>query len=138
MPQIAAWGKTQIDNALGAAGTSASAVGLDKLAGNGVLYHGLSVMGGGATLAGMVLAAITVFVIERQFMRGAFFALAGAILTYFGLMHGENVGIGVTPLVALSYLFVFIILVGVAKFATVPAKNPEPVEAEPEAESQPA
>ena len=95
-------------------------------------------MGGGATLAGMVLAAITVFVIERQFMRGAFFALAGAILTYFGLMHGENVGIGVTPLVALSYLFVFIILVGVAKFATVPAKNPEPVEAEPEAESQPA
>ena len=138
VPQIAAWGKTQIDNALGAAGTSASAVGLDKLAGNGVLYHGLSVMGGGATLAGMVLAAITVFVIERQFMRGAFFALAGAILTYFGLMHGENVGIGVTPLVALSYLFVFIILVGVAKFATVPAKNPEPVEAEPEAESQPA
>ena len=64
--------------------------------------------------------------------------MAGAILTYFGLMHGENVGIGVTPLVALSYLFVFIILMGVAKFATVPAKSPEPVEVEPVAESQPA
>ena len=31
MPQIAAWGKTQIDGALGAAGTNAAAVGLDKL-----------------------------------------------------------------------------------------------------------
>src|SRR5579883_2789327 len=30
-PHLAAWGRLQIDNALGAAGTSASAVGLDKL-----------------------------------------------------------------------------------------------------------
>lgn len=47
VPQIAAWGKVQIDSALGAAGTNAMAVGLDKLGQNGVLYHGLSVMGGG-------------------------------------------------------------------------------------------
>ena len=31
LPQIAAWGKTQIDNALGAAGTNAATVGIDKL-----------------------------------------------------------------------------------------------------------
>src|SRR6266403_276749 len=55
LPQIAAWGKLQIDSALAAAGTSASAVGLDNLSQVGVLYHGLDVLGGGATLAGVVL-----------------------------------------------------------------------------------
>jgi AGZA family xanthine/uracil permease-like MFS transporter len=51
VPQIAAWGKTQIDNALGAAGTTADAVGLTALGQHGVLYGGLSVLGGGATPA---------------------------------------------------------------------------------------
>ena len=67
VPHLAAWGKLQIDNALGAAGTNAAAVGLDKLGANGVLYEGLAVLGGGAILGGLVLAAIAVFVIDRQF-----------------------------------------------------------------------
>ena len=58
IPQIAAWGKTMIDGALGAAGTNAAAVGLDKLGNAGVLYHGLAMLGGGATLAGIILGAV--------------------------------------------------------------------------------
>ena len=50
IPHVAAWGKLQIDNALAAAGTNAAAVGFDKLAQTGVLYKGLSIMGGGAIL----------------------------------------------------------------------------------------
>ena len=73
----------------------------------GVLYHGLEVMGGGSILAGLVLGAIGVFVIERDFLKASAFALAGAVMTYFGFMHGEAVGIGgglgVTPGVALAY-----------------------------------
>src|SRR6476646_2009492 len=45
-PHLAAWGKLMIDNALGAAGTTAAAVGIDKLAQVGVLYQGLAIMGG--------------------------------------------------------------------------------------------
>src|SRR5580693_6319819 len=56
-PHLAAWCKTLMDGALGAAGTSAAAIGLDKLGNVGVLYEGLSVMGGGAILSGLVLAA---------------------------------------------------------------------------------
>ena len=33
----------------------------------GVLYHGLAILGGGAILAGLVLGAITVFIIDRDF-----------------------------------------------------------------------
>jgi adenine/guanine/hypoxanthine permease len=123
-PHLAAWGKLQIDNSLGAAGTSAAAVGFDKLGQTGVLYQGLATLGGGAILAGLILGAIGVFIIERQFMKSAAFALAGSVLTFFGFMHGEAIGIGQTPLVALSYLAVAGILLGCAKFAPVSALPP--------------
>src|SRR5437879_997293 len=120
-PHLAAWAKLQIDTMLGATMTAAQAVGglaadkvgavksaaIASLPQQGVLYHGLEVMGGGSILAGLVLGAIGVFVIERDFLKASAFALAGAVMTYFGFMHGEAVGIGgglgVTPGVALAY-----------------------------------
>jgi AGZA family xanthine/uracil permease-like MFS transporter len=117
VPQIAAWGKTQIDGALNAAGTSASAVGFDKLDQTGVLYQGLEILGGGATLAGIVLAAITVFIIERDFVKAAAFAGAGAVFTFFGLIHAEALGIGRTPSMVISYLGIAVILLACAKYA---------------------
>src|SRR4029079_5811745 len=90
--------------------TSAAAIGMAKLGQVGVLYHGLEVLGGGAILTGLVLGAIGVFVIERKYTEAAGFAAAGAVMTYFGFMHGEAVGIGnglgVTPSVALAYAVV--------------------------------
>ena len=118
-PHLAAWGKLMIDNALGAAGTSVAAVGVAKLAQVGVLYQGLAIMGGGAILGGLVLGAIAAFVIDGAFRKAAGFALAGAVLTFFGFMHGEAIGIGQTPLVALSYLIVAAILIACAKTAKV-------------------
>ena len=37
------------------------------------------------------------FIIDRNFMKASGFALAGAVLTFFGFMHGEQIGIGETP-----------------------------------------
>ena len=123
-PHLAAWAKLQIDTMLASTMTAAQTVGglaADKadavkaaaiaaLPQQGVIYHGLEVMGGGSILAGLVLGAIGVFVIERDFMKASAFALAGAVMTYFGFMHGEAVGIGgglgVTPGVALAYAVV--------------------------------
>jgi len=120
-PHLAAWAKVLVDGALGAAGTSADAVGLDKLAGVGVLYHGLAIMGEGSILSGLVLAAVATFVIEREFAKAAAFALAGAVLTFFGFMHGPAIGVAVTPQVALAYAVVAAFLYGckVVKAATV-------------------
>jgi adenine/guanine/hypoxanthine permease len=118
LPQLAAWGKTQIDNALGAAGTNAATVGSVKLAQVGVLYDGLAVLGGGATLAGIILGAITVYIIDRAFEKAAAFALAGTILTFFGFIHGaEGIGINSSPTVAVSYLGVAAILFYLARYA---------------------
>jgi adenine/guanine/hypoxanthine permease len=124
LPQIAAWGKTMIDGALGAAGTNAAAVGLDKLGNAGVLYHGLATFGGGATLAGIILGAVTVFIIEQQLEKAASFALAGAFLTFFGFIHGEEIGFAQSPVVALGYLGVAVMLFGFARFAHVSPAEP--------------
>ena len=117
IPQIAAWGKTMIDGALGAAGTNAATVGFDKLGNTGILYKGLATLGGGATLAGIVLGAVTVFIIERQLEKAAAFAFAGAILTFFGLMHGEEVGAFENAPVVVAYLVVASFLFACSKFA---------------------
>jgi adenine/guanine/hypoxanthine permease len=123
-PHLAAWAKLQVDTMLGATLVAAQAVGglapdkvgavktaaVASLPQQGVLYHGLEVMGGGSIIAGLILGAIAVFVIERDFVKASAFALAGAVLTYFGFMHGEAVGVGngygVTPGVALAYAIV--------------------------------
>ena len=120
-PHLAAWGKLQIDNSLAAAGTNAAAVGLDKLGQKGVLYHGLAVMGDGAILGGLMLGAIAAFIIDRQFWRASAFAGAAAALTFFGFMHGEAIGIGQSPVVAVAYLGVCGVLFGCAKFAPATA-----------------
>jgi len=136
-PHIANWGKLQIDNALGAAGTNAAAVGMDKLGQVGILYHGMAVLGGGSILGGVILGALGACIIDRHFRKAAAFALAGAGLTFFGFMHGEAIGVGQTPLVALSYLGVGAIMLGCAKFAKVEAKAPEAHEHHHEIVSEP-
>jgi AGZA family xanthine/uracil permease-like MFS transporter len=125
IPQIAEWGKVQIDNALAAANTTVGAVGLDQLGQHGVLYDGLQVMGGGATLAGIILGAVTVFMIERQLDKAAAFACVGAVLSFFGLIHSEGIGLGQSPVVSASYLIVAVTLFGCARFAVLEPQREE-------------
>jgi adenine/guanine/hypoxanthine permease len=114
VPNIAAWGQTQVDGALAAAATSAAALGYDKLMGTGVVYHGMELVAGGAVLAGLVLGAIAAFIIDRQFRWAGIYALAGAILAFFGFIHGVQLEFAASPLVALGYVFLAAICLIVA------------------------
>jgi len=106
LPNIAGWAQTQIDNALGAAGTTAEAIGYDKLAMNGVIYHGMALLGGGAVLAGLILGAIAAFIIDRKFGWAAVYAGAGAVFSFFGFIHGTSLGWGNSAPVALGYVMI--------------------------------
>jgi adenine/guanine/hypoxanthine permease len=137
-PHLANWAVSLINGSLAAAGILS--VSNELMAGmkdQGVLYHGLQVLGGGSILAGLMLGAIAVFVIDRKFMKASAFALGGAVLTFFGFMHGEKIGIGQSPVVAVSYLIISVVFAGCAKFATVTPKPAEEIEEIP-AESLPA
>ena len=116
VPHLADWCKRLMDGALTAAGTSAARqVGLDKLGEVGVLYHGLEVLGGGAILTGLVLGAVGVFIIEKKFMEAGAFVAAGAVLTFFGFMHAESVGLAVMPTLATAYAIVAAFLLALSR-----------------------
>jgi AGZA family xanthine/uracil permease-like MFS transporter len=124
-PHLAHWGKLQIDNALGAAGVTATPELIDKMAQSGIMYHGLGIMGGGSILAGLILGAVATFIIDRDFAKASAFAMAGAVMTFFGFMHGEAIGINRTPGVAAAYAVVAGILFGCAKLSGAVAIAPE-------------
>jgi adenine/guanine/hypoxanthine permease len=126
-PHVAAWAKTLMDGALQVAGTDATKLGFGNLANVGVLYPGLETMGGGAILTGLVLAAIGAFIIDKKFVNASAFALAGAVLTFFGFMHGQAVGIAVSPTLAIAYAIVAGFLFALTRYpALAPALTGPP------------
>jgi AGZA family xanthine/uracil permease-like MFS transporter len=124
LPNIASWAQGQIDNALGAAGTTAEAVGYDKLDGNGVVYHGMALLGGGAVLAGLILGAIAAFIIDRKFGWAAVYAGAGAVFSFFGFIHGTSLGIGNSAPVALGYLLVAVVCLAYSRKGALATSPP--------------
>jgi AGZA family xanthine/uracil permease-like MFS transporter len=122
IPNVAAWGQLQVDSALNAAGTSAASVGAAKLAGAGLVYHGMELLGGGAVLAGLVLGALAALIIEHKLKEAGFWALAGAVLAFFGFIHGGQLGWAVSPQVALGYaLFAAVCFAAGSSKAKAPA-----------------
>jgi AGZA family xanthine/uracil permease-like MFS transporter len=89
------------------------------------MYNGLDVMGGGSILAGLILGAIATFIIDKNFRKGAGFALAGAILTFFGFMHGNAIGIGRTLPVSAAYAAIALVLFACSKYSGAMVVEPE-------------
>jgi AGZA family xanthine/uracil permease-like MFS transporter len=127
VPNIASWGTGQIDNALAAAGTNAGEVGPQALAGAGLVYDGLKTLGEGAVLAGMILGAVAVFLIDRRFLWAAGYAVFGALMTSIGLIHGEEVKVFTNGEAVLGYGFLALVCVGFHLLG-VPEREPDPAD----------
>jgi AGZA family xanthine/uracil permease-like MFS transporter len=91
VPALAAWALILIEASLRVAGLSLlDAVG--PLAGGERVYvTGIAALSQGFLVSSMVLAAMLVFVIERRFLRAAGWALAAALLSLVGLIHGFEI-----------------------------------------------
>jgi AGZA family xanthine/uracil permease-like MFS transporter len=128
VPNIAAWGAGLVDNALSAAGTSSAKVGSEALNGAGVVTDGLHTLGHGAVLAGMVLGAIAVFMIDRRFVHAAIACAVAGLLTLVGLIHGEEVvWFTSEPRIALGYGFAGLVCVGLYAMR-VPVRERDPAD----------
>jgi AGZA family xanthine/uracil permease-like MFS transporter len=127
VPNLASWASGYVDDALQAAGTSAAQVGQVKLANSGVIYDGLHVLGSGATLAGMVLGGIAVFLIDRRFLQATLFCLAGAGLCIVGLIHGDKVHVFTHPKIALGYGLMGVVCLALYALR-IPERVPDPAD----------
>lgn len=118
VPNIAEWAKTQVDGALSAAGVNSVRIPAEVIVAmekNGVLYNGMVTSGGGAVLAGLMIGAIAVFVIDRRFNWAAVYAGTATLLSYFGFIHGGQLALNASPAVTIGYglstlLFIFLAL----------------------------
>jgi len=110
LPSLAQWAAGLVDNALSAAGTDAGKVGEAALSASGVVYTGLHLFGQGAVLVGILLGAITVFVIDRRMYAAAITAGISAVLSFFGLINAPEVGLNAAPGMSLGYAFLGLLL----------------------------
>lgn len=85
-PALAAWGLMMVETGIRAAGSSLYQAGLAPFAQN-LAIHGMIALERGFVFSSMILAAIGVFLIERQFLRAALWSLAAAALSASGIIH---------------------------------------------------
>jgi AGZA family xanthine/uracil permease-like MFS transporter len=89
-PALAAWGLLMVETGLKAAGKSLSEAGLESFA-QSLAIHGMISLERGFIFTSMILAAIGVFLIERQFQRAAFWALTAGIFAMTGIIHAYEI-----------------------------------------------
>jgi len=121
IPWIANFLQNQLDNALGAAGTSAGEISSEALRGAGVYYEGMVVLGSGPILVGMILAAIAAFIIDKNWRAAIGYSLFGAACSFFGIIHATELGIGVAWGTTIGYLAVALIALAMLLFRREPA-----------------
>ncbi|MDP6560878.1 MAG: NCS2 family permease, partial [Candidatus Binatia bacterium] len=121
-PALAAWGLLMVETGVRIGGKSLFGVGIDSFAGS-LAIHGMISMERGFIFTSTILAAIGVFLIERQFLRAAFWSLAAALLAAFGIIHAYDLtpggvmtrlGLWVAPEFTISYLLLFLLFLAAA------------------------
>jgi adenine/guanine/hypoxanthine permease len=119
LPMLAAWGLQLVDLALRKGGSS-----LFQTApsfGEELAIYGLIALSQGALLVSMIWAAALAYMLDRRFLPAAGWLLAGAVLSFFGLIHAydlnsagimNKLGIFAAPEFAVSYAAAAAFLVG--------------------------
>jgi AGZA family xanthine/uracil permease-like MFS transporter len=85
IPSLAAWGLYLVETTLRV--TSVDLTAAAPKFGNDLFIYGMIALGQGFVLSSMILAAITVKLIEQQFKAASLWAFAAAILSAVGLIH---------------------------------------------------
>jgi adenine/guanine/hypoxanthine permease len=89
-PSIAAWGRILVSQSLLVAGTNLSAVGLSAFTGY-IAIRGLITLEQGFIFTSMILAAVSVFLIERKFLYAAGWSVFAAVGTLVGIIHAHKI-----------------------------------------------
>ena len=114
-PALAAWGLLMVETGLRAGGKSLAEVGTGSF---GVAIHGMISLERGFIFTSMILAAIGVFLIEREFRRAALWSLAAALFAAVGIIHAYEItpggvtssfGLFEAPEFVVSYFVLFLL-----------------------------
>jgi AGZA family xanthine/uracil permease-like MFS transporter len=90
VPALAAWGLLMVETGMRAAGKSMFDIGLAPFA-QTLAIHGMISLERGFIFSSMILAAIGVALIEREFVKAGAWSLAAALLSALGIIHAYEV-----------------------------------------------
>ncbi|MBS3991329.1 MAG: hypothetical protein KGZ51_04590 [Erysipelothrix sp.] len=121
LPLIAGFTVLKINSAIGALGAVKDYAILEA---NGVPLLGWERLAGGDILVGMLICAIAIFVIDRQFLRAATYSIITAVLAYFGFVHAVEIKVGSAPEVALGYVMMALVFFVMNFMKDKPEKEP--------------
>lgn len=108
-PALAAWGLLMMESGLRAAGTSVGALGIEKLSMQ-LPISGMIALERGFIFTSMILAAMTVALVEKRYRPASIWAFVAAALSATGLIHGfEIVGGSIINAYGPSHTWPFII-----------------------------
>jgi len=117
MPALAAWALLLIETALRKAG--ASLYDVAPRFGGDLYIYGIISLSQGFMISCMLLSAMMVFVIERQFLKAAVWTAVASLLSYVGIIHAYTLtasgvqnrfGLGASRSFALAYLIAALLL----------------------------
>lgn len=120
-PALAAWGLLMVETGVRAAGKSLYEIG-DAPFAQSLAIHGMISLERGFILTSMILAAIGVFLIERQFFRAAFWSLGAAFFSFIGIIHAYDLtpggittrfSLNSAPEFTMAYLLLFVLFLAV-------------------------
>jgi AGZA family xanthine/uracil permease-like MFS transporter len=94
VPSLAGWGLLMVETGLRAAGSSLFQVGLTRFNQESLAIHGMISLERGFIFTSMILAAIGVALIERQFVKAAGWSVAAALLSAVGIIHAYELTAG--------------------------------------------
>jgi len=118
IPALAAWALLLVETTLRKAG--ASLYDVAPRFGGDLYVYGIISLSQGFMLTCMILSAMMVFVVERQFLKAATWTATAAVLSFFGIIHAYDLtpagvqnrfGFGAAKAYALAYLIAALLLV---------------------------
>lgn len=130
VPALAAWLLLNIETTLRVAGSSLVEA-APKFSPADIALPGLFALNQGFILTAMLFAALLVYATERQWLRVAAWALAGAVAAWFGVIHAwtlgplgleVKLGWGAAPGFAAAYMGVAVLALALRALAQPPAE----------------
>lgn len=92
------------------------------------ISSGIVPLGQGAMFTGIIIGAIAVFIIDRDFKKAAIFSFIGALFSFIGLMHAPSLAFGAANQFALGYIimgifFIYYVFAGTKSDSNEVLKN---------------
>jgi AGZA family xanthine/uracil permease-like MFS transporter len=118
MPALAAWALLLVETTLRKADSSLFTAA--PRFGHYLYLYGIISLSQGFILTSMILSAIMVFVVERQFFNAALWTATAAVLSFFGVIHAyiltptgvqNKFGFGAAKAYSLAYLIATLLLI---------------------------